>query len=105
MSFYQENRPEQKKFYKSKKWRMLRQAYLDEHPVCERCMAVGRAAVAEHVHHKIELTEDNYKDPMIALNQDNLEALCFDCHYKEHHGISEVGKDFFFDADGNLQKK
>lgn len=39
---------------------------------------------------------------MIALNLDNLEALCFDCHRKEHHEGKEVGEDFYFDADGNL---
>ena len=60
MSFYQENRPEQKRFYSGKKWRKLRDKYLKEHPLCERCAAVGRAEVAEHVHHKIELNENFY---------------------------------------------
>ena len=105
MSFYQENRPEQKRFYSGKKWRKLRDKYLKEHPLCERCAAVGRAEVAEHVHHKIELNENNFKDPLIAYNEDNLEALCFDCHRKEHHDLSEVANDLFFDEDGNLQKK
>ena len=54
MSFYQENRPEQKRFYSGKKWRKLRDMYLAEHPLCERCLQAGRAEVAEHVHHKIE---------------------------------------------------
>ena len=59
-------------------------------------------SVAVHVHHKIELTEENYLDPMIAFNPENLEALCFNCHQKEHHGSQEVGNDLFFDENGDL---
>ena len=79
--------------------------YLAEHPLCERCLQAGRAEVAEHVHHKIELTESNYKDPMISLNPENLEALCFNCHSKEHHQGEEIGKEFYFDSDGNVCQK
>lgn len=105
MSFYQENRVEQKRFYSGKKWLKLRDKYLKEHPLCERCLLAGRAQVAEHVHHKIELNEDNYKNPMIALNEENLEALCFDCHRKEHHNASEIDDALYFDDKGNLQIK
>lgn len=105
MSFYQENRREQNNFYKSTRWRKCRAAYLSEHPICERCAAAGIVSVAEHVHHRIELEEDNYLDPIIALNPDNLEALCFECHQKEHHRAQEVGKDFYFDSKGDYFKK
>ena len=105
MSFYKTNRKEQKRFYSSQKWIKLRDAYLKQHPLCERCLAAGVSSVAEHVHHKIELTEDNYKDPNISLSESNLEALCFECHRKEHHDLSEVGADYYFDSDGNLKKK
>lgn len=105
MSFYQENRTKQKRFYSGKKWKKLRDMYLAEHPLCERCLKAGRAQVAEHVHHKIELTESNYNDPMISLNPEYLEALCFDCHSKEHHQGDEIGKEFYFDSDGNICQK
>lgn len=110
MSFYEDNRDEQNKFYTSLKWRKLRKQYLYEHPICERCAAIGIAAVAKHVHHIIELTESNYKDPNISLNPDNLEALCFDCHRKEHHdgvkkGHRDCGREFYFDSDGDLRLK
>ncbi len=105
MSFYKECRKEQKRFYSSKKWIRCRDVYLSEHPLCERCQAAGVAAIAEHVHHKIELSLDNYKDPMIALNPDNLEALCFECHNKEHHENDEVAKGLYFDENGNLCSK
>lgn len=103
MSFYRDSRPEQKRFYASKAWRRCREVYLSEHPLCERCLAVGIVSSAEHVHHKIELQQENYKDPEIALNPDNLEALCFKCHQLETHGIKEVGDDYFFDENGNIQ--
>ena len=44
--------------------------------MCEEC---GRSGELE-VHHKIALTLDNYRDPMISLNQDNLQCLCRSCH-------------------------
>lgn len=105
MSFYEDNRKEQNEFYWSGKWKKCRATYLSEHPVCERCIKIGIAVPAEHVHHKIELDENNCKDPMIALNPDNLEALCFECHRKEHHNSPEVGEDFYFDDDGNLVRQ
>ena len=103
MSFYQDCRPEQKRFYSSKKWIKCRDTYLSEHQICERCAKRGIIVAAEHVHHKRELTAKNYKNPMIAFNPDNLEALCWECHNKEHHSIKEIGEDYFFDADGNIQ--
>ena len=105
MSFYKDCREEQKRFYASKKWQKCRDAYLSEHPVCERCLLVGRANPAEIVHHKEELNQDNYKDPFISLNPDNLEALCLECHNKEHFAAAEVDEELYFDADGNLKQR
>ena len=105
MSFYDECRAEQKRFYSSKKWIKCRETYLSEHPICERCAAVGRAAVAEHVHHKEELSLENYRNPLIALNPENLEALCFKCHQKEHHTAKDVGDEYSFDERGNLIRR
>lgn len=73
-------------FYHSKAWSDCRNAYIAQHPLCERCEAKGLIVPAEIVHHKIHLTEDNYRDPSIALNFDNLESVCRDCHNKEHFG-------------------
>ena len=52
--------------------------------MCERCLADGMIVPAEEVHHKIRLTPENINDPTIALNHDNLVALCKACHLKEH---------------------
>lgn len=108
MSFYQENREEQNRFYKGRKWKRCRDAYISEHPFCERCMKLGIITAAEHVHHIIELNESNYKDPMIAFNPDNLESLCFECHKAEHEpkntGKPATAEGLAFDSDGNLVK-
>lgn len=47
--------------------------------VCERC---GAPAVI--CHHKKWLNDVNVHDPKIALDFDNLEALCKECHNAEH---------------------
>lgn len=77
---------------------------MSEHPYCERCLAAGIARPAEHVHHIVHLTMDNYTDPMVALNPDNLEALCIDCHNAEHKATPDVRSGLYFDTDGNLRE-
>lgn len=94
-----------KGFYNSSAWERCRAAYLSEHPYCERCLAAGRIVPAEHVHHKVWLTQENIDDPMVTLGPDNLEALCHDCHTREHHVLGEVDPDLFFDLNGNLCKR
>lgn len=82
------NTPFAKPFYKSKRWRDVRQVVWDRaHGLCERCLEKDVLKPAEVVHHKIPLTEDNYTDPSIALNVDNLVALCHDCHTEVHQEL------------------
>lgn len=102
-SFYECDRAEQKRFYDSKAWKQCRAVYLSEHPCCERCEKAGIVSIAVHVHHKQHLTAENYKNPMIALNPDNLEALCFRCHQKEHHSGREIAEELYFDSFGNVK--
>lgn len=86
-------------FYRSKGWRACRAAFLDsKHWLCERCHAPAVIA-----HHKVWLTRKNITDPGITLGWWNLEALCKDCHNKEHHRVvSGTREGFAFDEDGNL---
>ena len=65
-------------------------------------MKAGKVVAAVHVHHKHYLQEGDYDNPMVALNPDLLESLCFNCHEKEHHGAQDVEPDLMFDEDGNL---
>lgn len=72
-------------FYVSPQWRACREGYLKKAGgLCERCRKNGKIEPATQVHHKIRLTPGNIRDPRVSLNWDNLEALCEDCHKKEH---------------------
>jgi len=90
---------ELKDFYRSKAWQHCRNAYIRKvGGLCERCMKKGLYVPADVVHHKTRLTPENVGDPSIALNPDNLEALCWSCHEKEHKGrqrrytVDEMGR-------------
>ncbi|AVI05741.1 HNH endonuclease [Staphylococcus hominis] len=88
-------------FYRSNTWKKCRNAYMDsQHHICERC---GGLAVI--CHHKEWLNEDNYINPHIAYGWDNLEALCLDCHNKEHFGSNSIDDELMFDDNGNIIKK
>ena len=82
-------------FYKSAAWQVARQIkYQEQDGRCERCKRVG-----EEVHHRIRLTPANVIDPLVSVNQENLELLCKDCHNKEHNRFT---KEKEFDDEGNL---
>lgn len=69
-------------FYKSGYWKSARaEALAAQNNECQRCKAKGLYTTADTVHHKIPLR----KNPALALTQSNLEALCKECHYEEHH--------------------
>lgn len=61
-----------------------------------------KAEPAKIVHHKIWLTPKNIHEQSITLCWDNLEALCQDCHNKEHHAKNVRAKRYAFTADGEL---
>lgn len=97
----QETRP----FYRTAAWRAARRAALMRDGYS--CQICGQRA--QEVHHLIELNENNVNDPSIALALDNLQSLCHDCHTRltarEHRqGGSDAGDEFYFDAQGFLQK-
>lgn len=55
-------------------------------------------------HHKVYITPTNINDPNITLNWDNLEALCQECHNKEHSAKAPVADGLMFDENGNLMQ-
>lgn len=86
------------RFYKSSAWQLAREIKTRKaNGKCERCGALG-----EEVHHIIKLTVHNVADPMISINQDNLEFLCKKCHNAEH---KRFFKEKEFDEEGNLIQK
>jgi len=78
---YERTAPRQcdKNFYAASPWRKLRAAYLSEHPLCEACSSQGRTTLAEHVHHRL----GRKSNPDLALDFDNLKAICQPCHNAE----------------------
>lgn len=74
-------------FYESVIWKKCKNDYLKYcGGLCERCKAQGIFVPANIVHHKKHLNKSNVNNPRIAYGFDNLEALCLECHNKEHHG-------------------
>ena len=79
-----------KAFYESPAWRSTR-AYIIKRDagLCVRCGALGAI-----VHHKRPLTPDNIDDPLVSLNEKNLETLCRACH--------AIADGLAFDENGNV---
>ena len=87
------------KFIKSGAWADCSDSYkIFVGGLCERCKKQGKTVPADEVHHKIKLTPANVGRPEISLNWDNLEALCKNCHMKEHRKT----KRWRVDEEGNV---
>ena len=75
-----------RKFYSSKAWQECRNEYMKRaHYLCENCLRKGIYKPAEIVHHIIEIDPITIERPEIALNFDNLEAVCRECHDEYHN--------------------
>lgn len=89
-------KPFARKFYSSKAWQSCRNEYAKRRGyLCENCLRQGIYKPGEIVHHKIELDPINIERPEVALNFENLELLCRDCHAAIHDNggrWSEVNK-------------
>lgn len=95
---YANSRRFAKAFYESPAWRKTRAYILKRDAgLCVRCGAPGAI-----VHHKTELTPRNIDDPMITLNEDNLETVCRTCHAIIHEGTPPIADGLAFDEDGNV---
>ena len=81
------NRAERQRIYSTKQWKKLSKAYLMMHPLCEECLKAGKVTPAVHVHHIVSFmtASDDLKRLELALDADNLEALCVACHTAKHN--------------------
>ena len=80
--------------YNSREWKELRRAKLRAQPLCEKCLADGKAAgvaggwirSAHCVHHitPIETAATMEEMRRLAFNPANLMSLCDECHHKIH---------------------
>lgn len=109
-----------KAFYSSKAWQECRNEYAKRRRyLCEDCLRRGIYRPGKIVHHKIEIDPVTIEIPEIALNFDNLELLCRECHCRVHdqHGgrwakVNERRKKereernrYVIDADGKVSAK
>lgn len=86
------------KFYNGKAWRRCRDGFMSsKYFICERC-----GGVATMAHHKRYITPANISNPEIALNWDNLESLCQDCHNRDHMSSGATAEGISFDNNGNV---
>lgn len=91
------------KFYKGKRWKKTREAYIKTvGGLCERCLKNGEIKPAYIVHHKVHLTEDNVSDDQYAYDFNNLEALCLECHNAEHFGNTKTKERYKIDEMGRV---
>lgn len=83
------------KVYKDPRWAYLRKAVIQrDRDICYFC---GKLITKRRtIHHLIEITKDNYSDPMIAFNLDNLVECHADCHNQYH---DRFGKPTIVNAD------
>lgn len=69
-------------FYNSPVWKRKKNQILkDQKWECQRCKKKGIYKSARTVHH-IQYLRNR---PDLALKDENLEAICEECHYEEHH--------------------
>ena len=65
-------------FYNSKRWRALRNYYIQANPLCEQCKRDGHVTAAQCVDH---LTPISMGGSMVDIK--NLQSLCNTCHNKK----------------------
>lgn len=80
------------KLYNSQAWKRLRSSIIAARG--SRCQMCGRLMLDDSqlvAHHVVELTPDNVDNPRIALNPDNIQIICKDCHDVVHHRYKAKG--------------
>jgi 5-methylcytosine-specific restriction endonuclease McrA len=63
------------RLYDKNHWRKVRRAYRREHPLCERCLALGKKEPAVAVHHVIP-----HRNDITKFRLSPLQSLCAGCH-------------------------
>lgn len=59
------------------RWRKIRAAYVQAHPLCEDCLNAGRYTPVAEVHHILPLDHGGTHD------ESNLRSLCKPCHSRQ----------------------
>lgn len=94
-------------FYQSKSWLSCRSSFISKRITidggqCERC----KTNEGKIVHHIVHITPNNFNNPNITLNHDNLEYLCDYCHKEEHEQVKpSIRQGLTFNDKGELIQK
>ncbi|MGG3383070.1 HNH endonuclease [Heyndrickxia faecalis] len=89
---------QKRKFYDSAEWKQIRERVkARDNYECQECKRQGRVTVDTNQYSenakrkKIQLVVDHIKElenyPELALDMDNLETLCVNCHNKKHRRV------------------
>lgn len=70
--------------YQNTTWRKLRDTFMKEHPICERCLAKGKITPATDVHHIKSPFRNGEVNYSLLLDDKNLMSLCRECHGDIH---------------------
>jgi len=65
--------PAAKKRY-GRAWKLIRDHHIASHPLCEKCMKIGKITPVQEVHHIKPLSQGG------TNAEDNLMSLCTSCH-------------------------
>ena len=66
-------------FYKSRRWREARVAWLDLHPLCADCLSLGLVVSAREVDH----IRPHRGDARLMWDRGNWQSLCTPCHSRK----------------------
>lgn len=85
-----------KKAYRSTEWRKLREAYLEQHPLCEECKRKGiiNAGSPDNplsIHHIKSPFVTGEIDWELLLDESNLMTVCQTCHADIHNNQRGMG--------------
>lgn len=94
-----DSRELRRKAYNNTKWRKVRDLYMLNHPLCERCLAKGIVKPAQDIHHKQSPFANNKINYTKLLDSDNLQALCKECHGEIHAQKKERAADIIRQLD------
>jgi 5-methylcytosine-specific restriction enzyme A len=91
----QRARPAYVRWYGKQRWRNLARYQLQEHPLCAKCLSIGRvtpASVADHV--------ERHNGNEYAFWTGALQSLCVPCHNRTKQREEVRGYSSDIDADG-----
>lgn len=60
-----------------RRWKRLRDEFIEQHPLCKHCEERGQVTMAKEIDHIIPFSD--LSDPL-RLCSDNLQSLCRRCH-------------------------